>query len=330
MGDAPPTGLEPGVVLDADAAHLLAEYDAMQVEWAARVAAGGMAEYRTFADAVFARFRGPEHDGEPAHVLDLSVPGAEGLVPARLYRPEGSGPWPLLVFLHGGGWSLGGLDSYDGPAGSLATLAGCAVLAVDYRLAPEHPFPAGLEDAVAAVTHALDHAAEWGADPARVGVMGDSAGGNLAASVARELALMGDRRLRAQFLVYPMTDVASPDDRFPSRGLYGEGRHFLATGGIHFARDTYLGGTEAKADDPRVSVLDAPVPDGLAPAMIVTAGHDPLRDEGADYHRRLIGAGVDSRYHCEAGSIHAFLSFGVLASSRRVRRLLADEVRRLL
>ena len=142
--------------------------------------------------------------------------------------------------------------------------------------------------------------------------------------------LAGDTRLKGQILVYPMTDVVSPDDRFASRTLYGQGQHFLANAGIAFARDTYLAGSDARPGDPRISLLDAPVPAGIAAAFILTAGHDPLRDEAAAYHAQLERAGVASRYHCAGSTIHAFASFGVLDVAQDARRMLADAAREML
>ena len=325
-----PTSLELGVTLDAQTNELLADYDAMKLVWADRVTNGGINTYRAFADAVFDRFRAPERDVAVAEVHNLTVRGGSGQIPARLYRPNPSEPLPLVIFFHGGGWSLGGLDSYDGPASSIAGLSGCALLAVDYRLAPEHPYPAGLDDAMAATRHAIKNARAYGADPRRIGVMGDSAGGNLAAVVARELALTDGPSIAAQFLIYPMTDIASPDDRFPSRGLYGNGSHFLAVDGIHFARDAYLTGGAGDPTDPRISPLAGAVPSNLAPAFIMTAGHDPLRDEAEAYFHALRAAGIDAEYTSVNETVHAFMSFGVLDASQRARRTLAAAVRRML
>lgn len=330
MIDAVPTGLEPGIVLDDQSRALLAEYDAMKAAWIERVMAEGIGTSRAFADAVFDRFRGPDRDVVPPRIEGLGLPGGKGARPARLYHPGGDGPVPVILFLHGGGWSLGGLDSYAGFAMSIAALSGCAVAALDYRLAPENGFPAALDDSLAAARHLLDHAGMFGGDRTRVAVMGDSAGGNLAAVVARELALAGDTRLKGQILVYPMTDVVSPDDRFASRTLYGQGQHFLANAGIAFARDTYLAGSDARPGAPRISLLDAPVPAGIAAAFILTAGHDPLRDEAAAYHAQLERAGVASRYHCAGSTIHAFASFGVLDVAQDARRMLADAAREML
>lgn len=322
--------LEQIMELDEQTRALLAKYDDMKLAWAKRVVEGGMPAYRAFADAVFERFRGPERDVPVAETHDLLVAGALGELPARLYRPDAPEPTPLVVFFHGGGWSLGGLDAYDGPVSSLAALSGCALLAVDYRLAPEHPYPAGLEDALAATRQATKLARAYGADPRRVAVMGDSAGGNLAAVVARELALAGEVEIAAQFLIYPMTDIASPDDRFPSRSSYGDGSRFLATAGIHFARDAYLTGGTTEPADPRVSPLLGVVPANLAPTFIMTAGHDPLRDEAEAYHRHLRTAGIASEYACVDETIHAFMSFGVLDVTQRARRTLATAMRRML
>lgn len=325
-----PTSLEPCVTLDAQTQALLTDCDAISRAWMDRIADGSMPAFRAFADAMFEQFRAPERDVPVAETFDLTIPGGDGPIAARLYRPASPEPMPLVVYLHGGGWSLGGLAAYDGLVSSIAALSGCALLAVDYRLAPEHPYPAGLDDALGAVRHAADFARVYGADPHRVAVMGDSAGGNLAAVVARELALTGEPAVAAQFLLYPMTDVASPDDRFPSRGLYGAGRHFLTVQGIHSARQTYLAATGCDPAHPRVSPLLGEVSPNLAPAFIMTAGHDPLRDEGEAYHRHLRAAGVPSEYQCVNETIHGFMSFGVLDVTQRARRTLADAMRRML
>ncbi|WP_240886322.1 alpha/beta hydrolase [Sphingomonas sp. SFZ2018-12] len=312
--------------LDPQSRALLRAYDAMKQEWLPRVVEQGMAGSRAFADAVFAAFRGADRDLRPERVVDLTVPGGAGDRPARLYRPaapDGADPG-VVLFLHGGGWSLGGIDAYDGLTASLAALSGVAVLSLDYRLAPEHPFPAGLSDAMAATGFLMGSAATIGCDPARVAVMGDSAGGNLAAVVAREIAQAGVGGLRAQYLVYPMTDVTADHADYASRRDFGAGDYFLANAGIDFARDVYLTGTPARPDDPRVSPLIGDIPADLAPAMIVTAGHDPLCDEAHAYHLRLIEAGVASRYECIESTIHAFLSFGILDCAQAMRRELAQ------
>jgi acetyl esterase/lipase len=243
-----------------------------------------------------------------AHVEDRTVPGPAGDIPVRLYRPAADGPLPLLVYFHGGGWVLGGeLEVYDGLCRSLANAAGCAVLAVDYRLAPEHKFPAAVDDCYAATSWAVANAAALGADGARVAVGGDSAGGNLTAVVAQ---LARDRKgpaLRFQLLVYPATDVAydTPSYRENATG------YFLELDAMRWFYDHYLS-SDADRADPRASPLRAADLHGLPPALVITAEFDPLRDEGEAYAARLREADVPvtlTRYH---GMIHGFLGMAPL------------------
>ena len=316
--------------LDRQSRALLRDYDAMRSEWTPRIEAEGMAASRAFADAVFDRFRGPDRDIAPAKVVDLAVPCGDGERRARLYRPgiADGAPAPLALFLHGGGWSLGGIPAYDGLAGSLAALSKVAILSLDYRLSPEHRFPDGLNDALCALDWLHRHGASIGGDPDRLAVIGDSAGGNLAAVLARESALGHAPPLACQVLIYPMTDIASAHARFPSRMRFGQGDYFLVSEAIEFARDNYLGENVGLAGDPRISPLLAPVPANLAPAMIVTAGCDPLRDEAIAYHDKLRTAGIDSIHHCAEETIHAFLSFGVLDIAQDMRRRIAEYLHR--
>ena len=231
-------------------------------------------------------------------VRDLEVAG----LPARLYVPTGAAPvGPLLVFLHGGGFFFGDLDTHDATCRFLAERSVVRVLAVDYRLAPEHPFPAAYDDAVAAYRWVVEHAADLGADPARLAVGGDSAGGNLSAGVAIEAARAG-LPLAFQLLVYPVTDNAR--DTLSSR-LFGAG-FYLTDEFIALASRSYLG--ELDPLDPRASPAYADLPDGLAPALVVTAGFDPLRDEGEAYARTLEAAGVRVELKRFPDQIHGFLN----------------------
>lgn len=314
--------------LDSQSRAVLRAYEAMKAAWEERVAVGGVPASRAFADAVFAAFRGSDRDLRPSQVLDMEIPGGDGLRPARLYRPEpkdGANPG-VVLFLHGGGWMLGGIAAYDGLAASLAVLSGAAVLSLDYRLAPENPFPAGLSDALAAAAFLAASGDQIGCDPARIAVMGDSAGGNLAAVVAREAVRTGLCTIRGQFLIYPMTDVSADHDQYGSRRDYGGGDFFLGNAGIDFARDNYIEETGAAPEDPRISPIFGDIPAGLAPALILTAGHDPLRDEAHAYHLRLTEAGVASRYICAESTIHAFLSFGILDCAQAMRREVAKAI----
>ena len=235
-------------------------------------------------------------------VQERTVAGAEGKLPARLYVPRalvGSGPGPLAVFFHGGGMVRGDLDSYDAVCRFLAEEAGVRVLAVDYRLAPEHPFPAGVDDAWAAYSWVGDHAEEYGADPARLAVAGDSAGGHLAAATAIRAAQEG-RDLAFQLLIYPMTQLRSS---FASRRLFAEG-FYLTAAFMDQAEDYYLG--DGDPMDPRGSVLQAELPEGLAPAYLSTAGFDPLRDEGDAYAEKLQQAGAKVEHVRVGDHIHGF------------------------
>ena len=226
-----------------------------------------------------------------------------GGVAGRLYRPSDDDGLGLLVYFHGGGWVICDLDTHDDLARRLAVESGCAVLSVDYRLAPEHPFPAGLDDAVAATHWAHAHAHELGCDPDRLAIGGDSAGANLAAVVAQR----GDVPLRFQLLIYPTTDAHGGT---ASHEEFSEGP-FLTAAGMGWFLDHYLSGGEGDPDDPRVSPLIA---DDAAlakspPTLVITAEYDPLRDEGEAYAERLQGVGVPASVSRYDGMFHAFVAF---------------------
>jgi acetyl esterase len=243
---------------------------------------------------------------EVAHVEDRTAPGDAGDIPLRVYRPAGDGPFGLLVWYHGGGFVIGDLDTADSTARELADRAGCVVVSVDYRLAPEHRYPAAADDAWSALVWAVEQAAELGADPQRVAVGGDSAGGNLAAVTAIRARDEGVA-LRHQLLVYPVTDLAAT---FPSRVSNGEG-YFLTKDAMDWFESSYLGDHEPH--DPAVSPLYADLT-RLAPAHVITAGFDPLRDEGEAYAASLRTAGVevvDDRYPT---MIHGF--FGMTTTTK--------------
>lgn len=241
------------------------------------------------------RFRGdllPLRVGYPVHAVhDLTVKGGAGDLKARHYQPEASGQLPaLLVFFHGGGYVLGDLDTHDDVCRQLCRDTGMQVLSVDYRLAPEHPFPAAVEDAEAAVRWAQEHAASFGVPKTAIAVGGDSAGGNLAAVTAQHMAAVG-RPLLAQLLIYPGTDRTARRD---SHDRFGEG-FFLSDADREWFYAQYLAGDESLAHDHRVSPLLADPLPVLAPALVVTGGFDMLRDEGEAYadHMRLHGTSVE-------------------------------------
>ena len=202
-----------------------------------------------------------------ARAQDLEIPGPVGAIPVRAYAPAGDGPLPVVVYYHGGGWVLGGLESHDGTCRALANAAGALVVSVDYRLAPEHPFPAAVDDAWAALTWVADNAGDLGGDPARIVVAGDSAGGNLAAVAALLARDAGAPVLRGQLLVYPVTDATMASGSIEENG---EG-YFLTKADMdwfygHYAPD--------RPSDWRLSPLVAEDLTGLAPALVLTAEYD--------------------------------------------------------
>jgi acetyl esterase len=262
---------------------------------------------------------------EVAALRDLEFPSAGHAIPARLYRGREApgGPAPVVVFFHGGGWVLGNLDSHDSFCRGLANDARCAVLAVDYRLAPEHKFPAAAEDAEAAVAWVAADGAKLGLDPSRIAVAGDSAGGNLAAVAALAARRAGEPKLRLQVLIYPSLDLALGHE---SHRRAGEG-YTLTASAMRWFRDLYLARPEDAASW-RASPLRQPDLGGVAPAFVVTGGCDPLCDESADYAQRLIAAGVDVTYRFHPGQMHGFVSAGrVIPEGRAVSAEIASAVR---
>jgi acetyl esterase len=251
-----------------------------------------------------------------AELRDLEAPGPRGAIRMRLYRGLGTTAGSALaglVYFHGGGWTIGDLDSHDVICRQIANAAGCAVVSVDYALAPEHKFPAGVDDAVAATAWVAQHAADLGVDAARLAVGGDSGGGNLAAVVALDARNRGGPRLGLQVLVYPATDMSLRHD---SHRRYGEGL-FLTHSLIVWFREHYLR-TPADREDWRASPALARDFRNLPPAVVITAGFDPLVDEGEEYAQKLIAAGVPVTVRRFPGQIHAFFTMG--ADDRRFLR----------
>lgn len=249
----------------------------------------------------------------PVHIVqDIKVKGGAVPLDARLYR-IGSNPAPTVVFFHGGGWVAGDLETHDRQARNLAIETGAVVVSVDYRRPPETRFPGAFEDAVAAVRDVVDRIAEFGGDAKRLGVAGDSAGGNLAATAAIACRDAGIR-LAAQLLVYPVTDTvgfyadARENARFPSRSENADG-YFLTRATMEWFCGHYLA-DPAHTADWRVSPLRAASLKDLAPAIVTTAWFDPLRDEGAAYARALEAAGVPVRHHEGPGLIHGYFGMG--------------------
>ncbi len=245
-----------------------------------------------------------------AEVRALEAPGPRGAIPLRLYRPLGAAAGaalPVLVYLHGGGWVIGDLDTHDVLCRSLAHGAGCAVVSVDYRLGPEHRFPAAVDDAVAATRWVQRAAASLGLDAARMAVGGDSAGGNLAAVVAIAAREAGDLPLAFQLLIYPATDMRRGH---PSHQSNGQG-YLLTSDSMRYYHDHYI--DDARHDtDWRASPLLHPDLSRLPPALVITAGFDPLRDEGMAYAEALTAAGNRAAYVCFERQIHGFITMGKL------------------
>ena len=246
---------------------------------------------------------------ELAGISQLAIPARHGPIPARLYTPrqrrDKAGLAPALVFFHGGGWVIGNLDTHDVACRKLAHEGEMTVIAVDYRLAPEHKFPAAVEDAVTATQWIAANAAELGIDASRLVIGGDSAGGNLAAVVALSAREAGGPALAGQLLVYPATDFAM---RHPSHSE-PETSVLLTHSVIRWFRDHYLNGP-GDGDDWRASPLRAQHHAGLPPAYVLTAGADPLREEGAEYAERLKDAGVAVTYRHFPGQFHGFFTMG--------------------
>jgi acetyl esterase len=252
-------------------------------------------------------------------VADRSVPGADGDVPVRIYWPAGrdgpeGDPLPVIAFFHGGGFALCDLDSHDAVCRNMTNMVGAVVVSVDYRLAPETPFPGGVEDAYAAACWAHEHAAELGGDPDRLVVAGDSSGGNFAAVVAMMARDRGGPPIAFQFLVYPVTDR---NFELASYRENGDG-YFTTATHLHWYWDQYVGPDGAAAAHPYASPLRADDLSGLPPARVLTAEYDPLRDEGEAYARRLRDAGVDVTVRRFDGMFHGFFTFSqILAAGQQ-------------
>jgi acetyl esterase len=246
------------------------------------------------------RFDGPRPDGIEVH--DLAFPGPAGRLPVRRYRPRGAGLLPAVIYLHGGGWVFGNPDTHDQITAALAARVGAAVFSVDYRLAPEHVFPAAFDDGYAALCHVFAAAADLGVDRRRIALAGDSAGANLAAAIALAARDRAGPAIAGQALVY---GVFSTDFDRPSCHEHAEAP-FLSRASMFDYVGAYLGGPTASAD-PYVAPIAAASHAGLPPAFIAAAGIDPLRDDSAAYAERLRLAGVAVEHRCAAGLVHGYL-----------------------
>ena len=265
---------------------------------------GSPAEGRAAYLALTFGSRTPEQVVPVASVQDTAVNGAAGPLKARIYRPEGDGPFPTVAFFHGGGYVIGDLDTHDNMCRDICRGARAVVVAVDYRLAPEHPFPAGIEDAMAATKWIVAHASELGGNDT-VAVAGDSAGGNFSAVVAQQLRDAGIS-LAAQFLIYPAVDHVAAS--YPSIEQNAKG-YFLEANTMAWFYNHYAGGF-SDTMDPRLAPLQATSLANLPPAVVVTAEFDPLRDSGAAYADALRAAGGKAEHIAGPGMIHGFFDMG--------------------
>lgn len=238
---------------------------------------------------------------------DTTIPGPAGEIPVRIYRPDVDGPVPTMAFFHGGGFVIGDIETHDDQARLICRDVGMVVVSVDYRLAPEHKFPAGFEDCLAATHWVSDHIGSVGGDPDRIVVGGDSAGGNFAAAVALATRETGPK-LAAQFLIYPGVDFVEDAD-YPSRAENAEG-YFLTAEDMVWFSENYLAG-DTDRSHPHASPIRSADLAGAPPAVIGTAEFDPLRDEGEAYAKALADAGVEVRIQRYDGMIHGFYGLGV-------------------
>jgi acetyl esterase len=265
-------------------------------------------------------------------VENVTIAGPGGDLKLRIYDPgPGVGAKRgVALFFHGGGFCVGDLDTHDGACRQVSASALVPVVAVDYRLAPEHKFPAGLEDCYAALKWAVSEGTRGRWDNRRIAVMGDSAGGSLAASLCLMARARGGPAIAYQVLIY--AGVALDDgEEFPSRSKLGSGEYFLPREDFVFFRETYLRNPEREMSDPLVSPIRAADFGGLPPALILTAEFDPLRDEAARYAELLRTAGVAAEYVCYEGTIHGFFVFdAVLESGCRAQALVAERLKGLL
>lgn len=265
-----------------------------------------------------------------AGVEELKIPGPDGPIGARVYRPTGDDPLPTVVFYHGGGFVIGDLDTHDNQARRLCRDANVVVVSIDYRRAPEHPWPAGVDDAYAAITWVADHIDRFGGDAERLAVAGDSAGGNFSAVVAQLCRDRGGPALRAQLLIYPAVDFAAGGELYPSRDNHADG-YFLTRDDMVWFASHYVGAAVdehgwgavvdgrspepeavARLSDPRISPIRGQL-SGLPPAVVVTAEFDPLVDEGEAYAEALAEAGVPVTAIRFDGLIHGFFDMAALS-----------------
>jgi len=303
----------------------------LKMQWLCKLAAVATSEYppvstvpRVRADMEAAARPLSGSRGREVAREDRRIDGQRGSIPIRIYHPGGSS-LPVLVYYHGGGWVIGSIESHDGLCGQIAGDAHCVVVSTDYRLAPEHPFPAAVEDALDAFRWTRDHTRELGGDPARVAVGGDSAGGNLSAVVSQQCASLGEPGPSLQLLLYPGTDLSRESASFAT---YGEG-FYLTRSRMEWFKDLYI--PVAERADLRASPLLNKELAAQPPAHVVTAGFDPLRDEGRAYADALEASGVAVTYKNYEGIIHGFANMvGLVPAARAAYDDMVNTFRALL
>ena len=260
------------------------------------------------------------------NVEDRSISGRHGAIPIRIYTPTGSGPFPLCMMFHGGGWVIGDLETADAQSRKVCNDVECVVVAVDYRLAPEHKFPAAAEDCYDATVWAHEHAKELDADPARLAVAGDSAGGNLAAVVAQMARDQDGPPLVFQLLVYPVTDGSKFETASYRENSEG---YMLTADSMHWFWDHYA--AQSERENPYASPLCANDLSNLPPALVQVAEFDPLRDEGLQYAEALTQAGVEANSRCYEGFIHGFFAqFDIVPATSEAMRDACSALRQRL
>jgi acetyl esterase len=272
------------------------------------LATGTVEEARARFRLLTVDLRQPEHVVPVADVEEITVPGAEGSLDARVYRPDADGDVPTLVFFHGGGFVIGDLDTHDNQCRTLCRDVGAVVLSVGYRLVPESPWAAAADDCEAATRWAAQNIERLGGDADALAIGGDSAGGHCAAVVAQALRDSGGPELAAQLLIYPAVDIGR-EDEFPSTAENAEG-YLLTREDMDWFGGMFAVG--ADPDSPRCSPLRGDL-HGLPPAVVVTAELDPLRDQGNAYAAALEEAGVPVVHRCFEGLIHGFFGFGLVS-----------------
>lgn len=282
-----------------------------------------VSEARQRAAAMAAMQDAPE---PVAAVEDRKLAGPGGDLPIRIYVPFGKGPFPVVMYFHGGGWVIGGIESSDGLCRMLANASGCIVVSVDYRLAPEHRFPAAVYDAYAATLWVAENASSFGGDPSRIAVSGDSAGGNLAAVIAQIARDQGSPAMQFQLLIYPVTDGAC---NTPSYSENADG-YFLTRDSMQWFWNHYVL-NESDRVHPSASPLRASNFANLPPALVITAEYDPLRDEGERYAERLRAAGTPVELTRYDGMIHGFFTMsGVIDQGKAAIQQAANALRNAL